>query len=231
MTDRITITGKDFLADARRWLDWVEELAGKTDRMIEVARSKPGGLSQESNLILASDGSVWEPVWEPRRGYVRLEREAPFTAYRRTEDFIEGDERAYNGGSTPFEIGGRTFVAKGWDDPDADWSWSPPRHGGMGTLAYYEGARRSNEAGKLLGEALLAITPEALDEWAAAWAKYARIEGRRRDRRHIDGDWPALTAAFGLPAHREAPDNGSLHCYAHLLVDHAAGITDTGYAY
>ena len=222
------VTGVEFLENARRWLGWVESMVGSTERMIEIARSKPAGLHQESNLVLDSEGQVWEPVYHPRRGYVRLERDAVFGPYRRTGEFIEGDERPYTGGS--FEVGGRTFVAKSYAQPEADWTWAPARYG-MSTLSYYESARRSNEAGQALGAALLALTPEALDEWAKARAEYAPHDGRMRDHGHIDGDWPSLKAHFRLPSHESAPDTGSLLCYAHLLVDRAAGLMEMSYAY
>lgn len=224
------VTGVEFLANARRWLGWVESMVGSTERMIAIAQSKPAGLHQDGNLILDSEGQVWESVWHPRRGYVRLERDAVFGPYRRTTEVIEGDERAYNGGSEPFVVGGRTFVAKGWNQPEADWCWMPARHG-MSTLYYYEASRRSNEAGQALGAALLALTPEALDEWAKTRAEHAWHDGRMRDHGHLDGDWPSLAARFGLPPEKDAPDTGSLMCFVHLLVDRAAGLTATSYAH
>lgn len=225
------MSGVEFLENARRWLGWVESMVGSTERRIAVARSKPAGLGQDGNLILDSEGQVWEATYGARRGYVRLERDAVFGPYRRTTEVIEGDERAYNGGSEPFVVGGRTFVAKGWDQPEADWSWVPPRYSDRGALYYAESSLRSNEAGQALGAALLALTPEALDEWAKARAEHASHDGRMRAFGHIDGDWPSLAAHFGLPPHRDAPDTGSLLCFAHLLVDRAAGLTETSYAH
>ena len=225
-----TYTVEDFRANARRWLDWVEEMSVSISKMIETAKGKPAGLHQEGNLILDSEGQVWESLYGARRGYVRLERDAVFGPYRRTTEVIEGDERAYNGGSEPFVVGGRTFVAKGWNQPDADWTWMPPRYGGMGTLSYYEASRRSNEAGQALGAALLALTTEALTEWAKARAEGASHDGCRRDYDHIDGDWQSFSARFGLPSSRDVPDTGTILCGLHLLVDQAAGLNHTSYA-
>jgi len=225
------VTGVEFLANARRWLGWVESMQPGAKRMVEIAKGKPVGLHQDGNLILDSEGHVWESTYGARRGYVRLERDAVFGPYRRTTEVIEGDERAYNGGPEPFVVGGRTFVAKGWNQPDADWTWMPPRYGERGTLYYAESTLRSNEAGQALGAALLALAPEDLDGWAKARAQNAPHDGRMRDHGHLDGDWPSLAARFGLPPERDAPDTGSLMCFVHLLVDRAAGLMATSYAH
>lgn len=225
------VTGVEFLANAHRWLGWVESMQPGAKRMVEIAKGKPGGLHQDGNLILDSEGNVWESTYGARRGYVRLERDAVFGPYRRTTEVIEGDERAYNGGPEPFEVGGRTFVAKGWDQPEADWTWMPPRYGERGTLYYAEASLRSNEAGQALGAALLALAPEDLDGWAKARAQNAPHDGWRRSDAHVGEDWASLSAHLGLPSHEDVPDYGSLLCFAHLLVDRAAGLLATSYAH
>lgn len=217
------IDGNGFLKAVEKWLAWVGESQPHLLQMRQIAASKPRGLHHDSNLILDSAGQVWQSVWSPVRGYARLERDALYGQYTKTADFlVDNGSRAYNGGPLPFQVGERTFVAKGWDRPEEDWSWVPERYGGGGTLAYYEGSVRRGEAGIRLGTALIALDPETLDSWAAHRASLSQHDGRLRS--NLGDDWASLTAAFGLPSSEDVPDHGSLECHAHLLVDRHAGL-------
>ena len=162
----------------------------------------------------------------PTKRCYELTRDEVFGAYRRTGRVVANDA-VYNGGSVRF--GDVTFVAKGWDQPEADWAWVPVKHG-MTTLAYYEAGQRRDEAGKRLGEALLAIPTEALDAWAQARAANAPLDGNHRTLAHLNEDWPNLVDTFSLPS-GEVPDNGSMRCLVHLMVDRALGLTSTSYCY
>ena len=223
-------TPENFLSDARDWLDWVRTGTAHVSKYVEIALTKPEGFHHDSNLVLDSEGQVWQPVWHPRGGFVRLTRSNTMSAYTRTSDFIEeSGHRAYNGGSVPFEIGGHTFVAKGGDQPEADWCWEA--RDGSSTLQYYRAAQAMSEAGVRLGEALLALPPEALGAWAKARAENAPHDGSKcRSYEHVGADWGHFLATFGLPEGRNVPDNGALLCGVHLLVDRAAGLA-TSYAY
>lgn len=227
------IKSTDFLARAQSWLDWVRSYTERQDKMIEIAASKPVGYDHDPNLVLDSEGEVWEPVFRDRMGtgFVRLTRGSVHETYQRTSDFIPHDGRAYNGGHTPFEIGGRVFVAKGWDRPDGDWAWRPPRAGSRGTRSYYEESLRSTLRGERLGVALMALSPEAIDQWATEWAEVASHDGQRRSSDHVGYDWERFSAHFNLPPKSDVPDFGGVLCALHLLVDRAAGFTRTAYSY
>ena len=223
----MTYTTEDFFENARRWLAWVESMLESSKKMYDLACQKPEGLSHESNLTLDSEGGVWEQNWN-RHVFVRLTRATPFGAYTRTDQTIPDEPgRAYNGGEAEFS--GVRFVAKGWDQPEADWCWAPARYG-VTTRDYYAQSLRNIEAGIRFGRALLAITPEALTEWADRRAEGAYLSDTGRDMKHISSDYDSFMGEFRLPR-VDMPDNGSILCGLHLLVDRTAGVYHTSYAH
>jgi hypothetical protein len=230
MTD---FNGASMINETRRWLKWVEGGAAGAQRMIEIAKAKPAGLKQDSNLLLDDQGHVWERDWN-RSAYAELARKTAFGPYAATGRIIPDEPgRAFNGGkpmtfSDP-TFGSVTFVAKGWDQPEADWSWIPDNYA-MSTLQYAQGTLDYNQRGVTFAKALLAVSAEELDAWTRRRAASAEGGEGRRARSHIDGDWPSFLAAFSLPA-TELPDSGSLRCHVHLMVDRAAGYTATSYAH
>lgn len=220
-----------FLQDVQRWLSWVTESNVIVDRMVKVAESKPRGLHHGSNLILAQDGSVWESRGS-LNGFAELTRSEVYGEYRRTGRVIGQDKwRAYNGRySNPFTVEGVTFVAQGSEQPEADWCWVPDRYQSGGSLGYWLRSQRHNQDGIAFGKAVLSLAPEAIGAWIQRQADAALVVGNRRDSESIDSDWRNFLRAFGLPT-GSIPDNGSMTCLLHVLVDRAAGVTGTSYAY
>jgi hypothetical protein len=224
--------GAGMLNETRRWLDWVQKSLDGALRMVAVAKSKPSGLKQDSNLILDSEGHVWEHDWH-RNVYAELARTTTFGPYVATGRTIPDDpRRAFNGGD-PMTFSGVTFVAKGWSQSDADWTWIPDRYG-MSSLSYYQGTVEYNARGATFAAAVLAVPAEELDVWARRRADTATFDvdrgQHRRGTDHLNGDWPSFLAAFSLPT-GELPDSGALRCHVHLMVDRAAGLTETSYAH
>ena len=89
MTD---FNGASMINETRRWLTWVEGGVAGAQRMIEIAKAKPAGLKQDSNLLLDDQGHVWEHDWN-RRVYAELARTTAFGPYAATGRIVPDDGR------------------------------------------------------------------------------------------------------------------------------------------
>ncbi len=221
------VTGKELQADVSRWMEWIREMMASNAKMLAIAE-KRSDCEHCSNLILDSEGRVWGSNF---KGFHELRREndAPFSNYVRTGRQILSNI-VYSGGAALEVESGVVFVAKGWDKPEEDWCWERARTG-RSTLQYLQSSRRRYEDGIAFGEAILKIPAERIDEWAKCRASVSPMDGNMRSMDSLDGDWDSFRLHFCLPRFESVPDDGSLRCFVHLVVDRAAGLMDTAYCF
>lgn len=227
-TATIEITTETFFNDLVRWKMWVEKSLASAKQRLEIARSKPEGAEHDSNLYMATDGTIWAKYGDTWHELTR-KTNAPYAEYVATPRFKTSNGEVYDGSVQSVVRPNGTklvFIKRSWyEHEEEDWGWQikdknswPPPHP---SARYYEHSVQMDQRGLQLAKALL----EKRDEIEAWMQSYAESQGEHRayDRCMLDRDWASLLGKFapGLKG-ISLPDEGSLICNLHAVLDQLA---------